>query len=132
LPTDTHFERSISQPADLHELIRRRAEEIYYRSGCIPGRDVENWAQAEKEIHEENASHVAGSARRTAVVVRVSGTLYVGEYAADESGGYTPGEFAREAPVPVRFDGDKMFVKRPNGRELETTIVKKIAKQKIS
>jgi len=38
------------QPADLHEAIRRRAEEIYVRSGRIPGRDVENWAQAEREI----------------------------------------------------------------------------------
>jgi len=28
--------------------------------------------------------------------------------------------------VPVRFHGDKMFVKRPNGKILETTIVNKI------
>jgi hypothetical protein len=109
---------------NLYELIRRRAEEIYYRSGCVPGRDMENWAQAEKEIHEEVA---AQAARRTAVVIRVSGTLYVGEYAAETSDGYIPGEFAKGEPVPVRFDGNKMFVKRPNGRELATTVVKKIA-----
>ena len=35
---------------DQHEAIRRRAEEIYIRNGRIPGRDVENWAQAEQEI----------------------------------------------------------------------------------
>ena len=34
------------------------------------------------------------------------------------------GEFGADASVPVRFHGDKMFVKRPNGKELETTIVK--------
>jgi len=28
--------------------------------------------------------------------------------------------------VTVRFHGDKMLVKRPNGKILETTIVKKI------
>jgi hypothetical protein len=112
--------------ADLRELIRQRAEEIYYRSGCIPGRDLENWAQAEKEIREEIATHTTRSARRMAVVIKVSGVLYVGEYAAEASAGYTPGEFDKGASIPVRFDGDKMFVKRPNGRELETIVVRKI------
>ena len=36
-----------------------------------------------------------------------------------------PGEFGRGAFVPVRFHGDKMFVQRPNGKVLETTIVRK-------
>jgi hypothetical protein len=35
-------------------------------------------------------------------------------------------EFGKGKVVPVRFAGNKMFVKRPNGKELETTIVKKI------
>jgi hypothetical protein len=105
--------------ADLQEAIRRRAEEIYIRNGRIPGRDAENWAQAEKEILTE-----AVSSDRRAVVVRVKGVQYLGEYDAASADGYTPGEFAKGEPVPVRFDGDKMFVKRPNGKELETTIVK--------
>ena len=29
-------------PRDLHEAIRRRAEEIYIRNGKLPGRDLEN------------------------------------------------------------------------------------------
>jgi hypothetical protein len=109
--------------APLHDAIRRRAEEIYIRNGRIPGRDLENWAQAEREILSESA---ALPARRTAVVVTVNGVKYVGEYDAACSGGYTPGEFGAGARVPVRFDGDRMFVKRPNGKELETTIVKKL------
>jgi hypothetical protein len=108
--------------SDLHEAIRRRAEEIYIRNGRVPGRDLENWAQAEKEIMSEAAS----SARRTAVVVKVNGVQYLGEYDAASADGYTPGELAKGEPVPVRFDGDKMFVKRPNGKELETKIVKRI------
>lgn len=36
-------------PVDRQEAIRRRAEEIYIRNGRIPGRDNENWAQAEQE-----------------------------------------------------------------------------------
>ncbi len=108
---------------DLHEAIRRRAEEIYIRNGRIPGRDLENWAQAEKEILRQSDERPA---RRTAVVVTVNGVKYVGEYDAASSGGYTPGEFGAGTRVPVRFEGDKMFVKRPNGQELETTIVNRM------
>ncbi len=108
--------------ADLHEAIRRRAEEIYARNGKIPGRDLENWAQAEQEILRESTEPPT---HRSAIVVKVNGTEYLGEYNPALSEGYLPGEFAKGVPVPVRFEGDKMFVKRPNGRELETIIVKK-------
>ena len=110
-----------SQP-DQHELIRRRAEEIYYRNGRIPGRDVENWEQAEQEILRELKP---APTRRSAIIVRANGREYVGEYTPSTSDGYTPGEFGPGVPVPVRFQGDKMFVRRPNGKILETTLVKK-------
>lgn len=109
-------------PGDLHELIRHRAEEIYIRGGRIPGRDVENWRQAELEIQDELDKRF----RRTAVVVNVAGVQYVGEYSADSAQGYTTGEFAPGQPIPVRFEGEKMFVQRPNGTELETRIIKTI------
>jgi len=32
------------------EAIRLRAYEIYERNGCQPGREVENWLQAEREL----------------------------------------------------------------------------------
>ena len=114
-----------TQPApssDLHEAIRRRAEEIYHRNGDIAGRDRENWEQAEAEILRE----VSAAPRRTAIVLTVDGLQYVGEYNAANSDGYTPGEFLRGAPVPVRIEGDKMFVIRRNGRELETRIVHRL------
>jgi hypothetical protein len=107
---------------ELHDAIRRRAEEIYVRNGKIAGRDVQNWIQAEHEILEEAAER---SARRTAVVVTVEGVRYVGEYDTAHAAGYTPGEFAAGDPVPVRFEGDHMYIQRPNGRELKTTLVKK-------
>jgi len=108
--------------SDFHEAIRRRAEEIYIRNGRTPGRDTENWAQAEQEIRRE----ATGAARRKAVVVRVNGVQYFCEYHAEACDGYQPGEFGKGNVVPVRFAGNKMFVKRSNGKELETTIVKKI------
>ncbi len=110
--------------ADLHQAIARRAEEIYIRNGRIPGRDLQNWAQAESEVLSELSER---EPRRTAIIVKWDGVQYVGEYDPNSSDGYTPGEFAAGAPVPVRFDGDKMYVKRPNGKQLETTIVNKVA-----
>jgi len=107
---------------DLHDAVRRRAEEIYIRSGRVEGRDAENWRQAEIEIRRE----AERSTRRSAVVVKVNGVQYVGEYRPERSEGYLPGEFRPGAPVAVRLDGNKMFVKRPNGKELETTVVQKI------
>ena len=108
---------------ELHDAIRRRAEEIYVRNGRIEGRDVENWVQAEHEILREAAER---SSRRTAVVIAVDGVRYVGEYKTESAAGYTPGEFAASDPVPVCFEGNHMFVQRHNGQELKTTVVKKV------
>lgn len=108
-----------SRAADLTEAIGRRAKEIYEKSGKIAGRDLENWVRAEAEILSEQKR----SAHRSAVVVRVEGVQYVGEYRPASADGYTPGEFAKGDPVPVRFDGNQMFVKRHNGKELATRIV---------
>jgi hypothetical protein len=110
-----------AMPSDLPEIIRRRAEEIYFREGGLPGRDLQNWVQAEYEIVREQAAVFKHGA---AVVVRVDGVRYVGEYSSDSSAGYAPGEFKRGDPVPVRFNEGKMFLKRRNGTELETHIVR--------
>jgi hypothetical protein len=107
---------------DLHDAIRRRAEEIYFESGGIPNRDLENWEQAEREVR----SRQVHKSRRTAIVVKVHGVEFVGEYGLDSAEGYTPGEFAPGESVPVIIEGDRMLVRRPNGRVLETTIVKTI------
>jgi hypothetical protein len=109
--------------ADLHEAIRRRAEEIYIQSGRIPGHDVKNWTQAEHEILEQAATRD----RRAAIMVRVNGVQYVGEYQPASSDGYVPGEIGVGASVAVRLEGDKMYVRRTNGKELVTRIVRKIS-----
>jgi hypothetical protein len=37
-----------------HLEISARAEEIYRESGCIPGRDLENWVRAENELKQRS------------------------------------------------------------------------------
>ena len=104
------------------EAIRRRATELFRKGGGVAGHDVENWYQAEAEILRESATP---SVRR-AVVVNVQGVVYTGEYEPTSAEGYTPGEWKSGEPVPVRLAGDKLYLRRPNGRELQTTIVKRI------
>lgn len=119
---DTRTKTNGSAIIDLHEAIRRRAEEIYIRSGRVPGHDLENWAQAEKEIRGETEP-----GPRPAIVVKINGVHHVGEYRADLSEGYMPGEFTQGEPVEVRIEGDRMFVRRSNGKELETRIVRRVS-----
>jgi hypothetical protein len=107
--------------ADGQAVISRRAREIYERSGKLAGHDVENWTRAEAELARE---HSRLSDRRLALVIRVDGVRYVGEYDLASANGYAPGEFASGDPVPVRFVGNKMLVERRNGKVLETSIAR--------
>jgi hypothetical protein len=36
-----------------HNEIAARAQQIYVQSGCIPGRDLENWLLAESQLKAE-------------------------------------------------------------------------------
>ncbi len=109
-------------PPELREAIRRRAAELFQRGGRLEEHDMENWCRAEAEILRESASH---SIRRD-IVVNIQGVVYTGEYESASVGDYTTGEWEWGSPVPVRFAGDKLFLRRPNGCELQTTIVKRI------
>ncbi len=88
------------------------------------GHDVENWFQAEAEILRESATHAV---RRALVVINnVQRVVYAGEYESTFADGYIPGEWSPGDPVPDRLAGDKPYPRRPNGRELQTTDVKRI------
>jgi hypothetical protein len=104
------------------EAIRRRARELYQRSGALPGHDLENWCAAEAEIMRESK----GYQTRLAIVVNINGVVYTGEYEAAAAEGYVPGEWKPGDPVPVRISGDKLYLRRSNGMELQTTVVKRI------
>jgi hypothetical protein len=111
-----------SNSTQLQDAIRRRASELFRKSGGVVGHDTDNWYQAEAEILREATTQAA----RRAVVVNVQGVVYTGEYDCTHAEGYTPGEWKPGDPVPVRLAGDQLFLRRPNGRELQTTVVKRI------
>jgi hypothetical protein len=117
--------------SELQAAIRKRAEEIYLRSGRIPERDLDNWTQAEAEIAREYGS----ATRRTAVVVDVDGVQYVGEYRSESCDGYQPGEFSAGEDISIRFEGDKMLLKRRNGKDLEppssTRLVESVCRAQV-
>jgi Protein of unknown function (DUF2934) len=50
-----------ARPLPTHEQIAARAYELWQQSGCAPGRDAENWAQAERELYagcpQESSAH---------------------------------------------------------------------------
>jgi hypothetical protein len=106
----------------MQEAIRRRATELYQQGGSVEGRDFENWYRAEAEILRESAA----TAVRRAVVVNLQGVVYTCEYEAAAADGYTPGEWKPGDAVSVRLAGDKLYLRRRNGQELQTTIVKRI------
>ena len=48
--TELHRVTLASRPLPTREQVASRAYEIWQQSGCMPGRDAENWAQAEREL----------------------------------------------------------------------------------
>ena len=62
-----------------HEEIAKRAYEIYLRHGAQPGRDQENWVQAETELRSElqkiAAVAVAVPAPKQTLAATISQTL---------------------------------------------------------
>jgi hypothetical protein len=111
-----------SSEADLQTAIRARAEEIFERGGRVEGRDLDNWNEAEAEILREVDVHLT----RAAVVISLDGVVYTAEYDLRTCGDYIPGEWKQGDQVPVRLQGDRLFLRRPNGRELQTDVVKRI------
>jgi hypothetical protein len=49
-PVQPHAEDTSANHAISHDDIRRRAYEIYVERGGLPGREVEDWLQAESEF----------------------------------------------------------------------------------
>ena len=122
LPDSIPMAQKFKNSLELQKAIRRRAAELYWRGGAVDGHDVDNWRQAEAEILRETGAHLP----RPAVVINLEGVVYTGEYDLAAADGYLPGEWKPGDRVVIRLEGEKLFLRRPNGRELETSIIKRI------
>ena len=49
-PIQPHAEPTSADHALNHDEVRRRAYEIYLERGCLPGQELEDWLQAEREF----------------------------------------------------------------------------------
>jgi hypothetical protein len=58
------------------------------------------------------------------ITVQAGDMLYVGEYTPAFFG--KPGDWVIGDPIQVRFDGNKMILQKPNGKELKAKIRKRI------
>ncbi len=84
------------------------------------GQHVEMLSEAEM-IREFTTQSGCGE-----IVVNVEGVVYTGEYEFMTAFDYAPGEWPTGTSTPVRFVEGKLFLRRPNGCELQTMIVKRI------
>ena len=139
-------EQSKASSDAVRKKIARRARELYELRGCVDGYALEDWVQAEREVMNQLAKEEAAPensnlpadtrapstsgpqlGRKTATIaVRVGTFVYTGEYETNRCTSYKPGTLRKGQPIEIRFDQDKMFIELPDGRELETRIVKKI------
>ena len=131
--------------AALEEAIARRARELYELRGRVEGHDLEDWLQAEAEMTGKIAKQEKPSddTRRAEQIVqppapaapvnrkpaffnvKVDGVLYTVEYDSNHCDSYRPGMLKRGQPLQLRLEEDKLYVKLPNSKELETKVIKK-------
>ena len=45
--------KAASSPTPTHEQIAERAEAIWRQRGCVPGKDEQNWYEAEAQLRRE-------------------------------------------------------------------------------
>jgi hypothetical protein len=108
---------------ELRKAIARRARELWEQRGRVDGHAEEDWLQAEAEVLQSQKH--AASPKTSFIMVKFAGSLYTAAYDPEHCDGYRPGELRKGAPVAIRLTADRLYLKRPNGQELEARILKK-------
>ena len=49
---------------DKRQEIEKTAYELYEKSGCVSGRDVDHWLEAEKMVHSRNTASTSFNAKK--------------------------------------------------------------------
>ena len=53
IATKTRASATSCSQKDISDLIAKKAYDLYVKSGCKPGRDLDNWVKAEKIVKAE-------------------------------------------------------------------------------
>lgn len=142
-PNPNKGNQDADSQAALEEAIGRRARELYELSGRVAGNDLHNWLQAEAELTGKIAKQQKPSDdkdvaqivhpspgpvnRKPALFnVKVDGVLYTLEYDSNHCDAYRPGMLKKGQPLELRLEDNKLYVKLPDSKELETKIIKKV------
>lgn len=78
----------------------------------------------QKQGNETVTRPVEDKQKHYFITVQVADMVYVGEYTPAFFG--KPGDWIIGDPIQVRFDGNKMILQKPNGKELKSKIQKRI------
>lgn len=87
-------------------------------------------------ITDSSSNRVVGNSQTGAVTsvtdveyrlsVQIGDMIYVGSYWPRWKWSYGPTDFVENGPVDVRMDGKHMYIKRPDGKELKTEIIRRV------
>lgn len=90
-------------------------------------------------ITDSSSNRAVGNAQSGSVVtvtdveyrlsVEIEDMVYVGSYWPRTCWSYSPTDFVVNDPVQVKVDGKHMYIKRPGGKELKTTLIQRIRKE---
>jgi hypothetical protein len=102
-----------------------------YQTGKLVDVQSEEFERMIMSGHSQNGNgHIHGTTARLTdnhISVRLGDLLVVGECIGKRHwSSCKPGEWVIGDPIEVRVDEDKMYLKKPNGKELKTKIVKRV------
>jgi hypothetical protein len=60
LPSTSMINSTLNNTIPTHDEIAAQAYQIYLREGCVEGRDMDHWLQAEAELRERANGHSNG------------------------------------------------------------------------
>jgi hypothetical protein len=110
-----------TQKSDPRQPLRHRGEGRRVGAGQAE-LEWQDCREGEAEVLRESGTCLT----RASVVINLEGVVYTGEYDFATAGDYMAGEWQGGDRIPVRLAGDRLYLRRPDGRELETQVVRRI------
>lgn len=92
-----------------------------YREATVV--EIHRLPNPENDSVPSNGTATVNSLETYAITIQVDDTYYAVVYHQKWKWSFNPSEMNAGDKIAVRIDGDNLFVKRPRGKEVKTTIV---------